>query len=360
MDPTVVYETVATLVASGAGKEVAEGVGGGLVSAAIAGIRKAFGADRRAVEALEQASKTDSPKAIEQLAAALQWHAQEDPIFAADLARWAKEAGPTVQQRVQASRDAFVAGRDQVVKFGGEGGNAPGASGGGGAAFGPGAVGGPGGPVGRLELSGEPGRAPGAGGGGGVSLAPDSLRLSQGSSLPPSEGSADFLGFDAQDGGDTTIGPADGPVLLRAAGAKGALAGTGMRSKSDTLAVSTLMFANHLETRDGLAFVLGGAWQWWSILNFPATLNFPILMVIEASGVPIGEYAINVEARDPFDNLANSVRFVVGVTQAGDILRKSFAIAFEVTIISQGIWTFVVRHEGRELARIPLHIKRGV
>src|ERR1022692_73236 len=152
MDPTVVYETVATLVAAGAGKEVAEGVGGGLISGVIAGIRKAFGKDRRALDALERARSNNSPKAIEDLAAALQWHAQEDRNFADDLARWSEEAGPEVRQMVQARRDAFVAGRDQVIKFGGEGGNAPGASGGGGAAFGPGAAGGPGGPVGRIDL----------------------------------------------------------------------------------------------------------------------------------------------------------------------------------------------------------------
>lgn len=360
MDPTVVYETVATWVALGVGKEVAEGVGGGLISGALARIRKVFGADRRAVAALEEARNAASPKAIEQLAAALQWHAQEDRDFAADLVRWADEAGPEIHQRVQAGRDAFVAGGNQVIKFGGEGGNAPGASGGGGAAFGPGAVGGPGGPVGRIDLGGEAGQEPGAGGGGSGWLAPDSPLLSQASSLSPTEGVAEFLGYDGPDGGDTTFGLADGTVMLRAAGGKGALAGTGIRSTSDTLAVSTLMPANSLDIRNDLAFVLGGAWEWYSILNFPATVRIVILMVLEASGVPTGEYTINLEARDPFDHVAGSVKFAIGVSQPGDILRRSFSVPFEVTITSTGIWSFSVLHGDRVLARIPLHFKRGV
>jgi hypothetical protein len=253
-----------------------------------------------------------------------------------------------------------VAGHNQVIKFGGEGGNAPGASGGGGAAFGPGAVGGPGGPVGRIELSGEAGKAPGAGGGGAGWLAPGSPLLTQGSRLLPTEGTAEFLGYDGQGGGDTTIGSAEGDVLLRAAGGKGALAGTGIRSTSEILAVSTLMLANSLDIQSNLAFVLGGGWEWYPILNFPTTVRFMVLMVLEASGVPTGEYAISLEARDPYDHVANRVTFAIGVTKPGDILRRSYSIPFEVTITSPGIWVFDAAHEGRQLSRILLHIKRSV
>jgi hypothetical protein len=133
-----------------------------------------------------------------------------------------------------------------------------------------------------------------------------------------------------------------------------------IRSTSDTLAVSTLMLANSLDIRNDLAFVLGGAWEWYSILNFPATVRFMVLMVLEASGVPAGEYGIRLEARDPYDAVANNVTFAVGITQPGDILRRSYSIPFEVAITSPGIWTFDALHEDRRLSRILLHIKRGV
>jgi hypothetical protein len=359
MDPVVISETVAALVASGAGKGLGEGVGSGLVTRITAGIRKVFGRDRRSLESLEKATSDGSPQSIEELAAALHWYAQQDLEFARELAEWASQAGPEIRQQVKANRQSFAAGRDQTIfKLGGEGGNAPGASGGGGGVIGSG-TGGPGGSVGRIELSGTQGEETGAGGGGAGAISPESSLLHQ-SRLLPTEGISDFLGIDGGTGGDSWFGPGDDGRILRARGGEEGLAGTGKRVRSDELSLSAMLFANSLDHRDGLAFMLGGAWESLSSLNFPADVRIVMLLVLEAGGVPAGEYTIKVQARDPFDEIAGDVQFGYGISKSGDILRKSLQISFALTIPEPGVWTFVALHEERELRRVPLYFKRGV
>lgn len=359
MDPIVVSETVAALIASGAGKELAEGVGGGLMSTVTTAIRKAFGNDRRSLQALEKVSSDGSPQSIEELAATLHWYAQENPDFARELESWASQATPEIRQQVKANRRSFAAGRDQtIINVGGKGGNAPGASGGGGGVIGSG-TGGPGGPVGRIDPSGKPGREPGSGGGGAGFVSPESPLLREGA-LSPTVGTSDLLGFDGGAGGDTTFGPADGGRIVTARGGEAGLAGSGKRIKSDRISLSAMMFASAIDHRDGLAFMLGAAWESLSALNFPFTdVWLLMLLVLEAGGVPVGEYTIKVQARDPFDEVAGIVQFGYGISKSGDILRKSLQIPIRVTIPEPGVWTFVTLHEDRELGRIPLYFKRG-
>lgn len=116
MDLVAVSQAVAALVASGAGKELTEEVGRGVVAAVVERVRKVFGRDRRSLDALKQASQDGSPAAVADLAAALRWYAERDVAFAAELSRWADEARSTkTSQQVRAGRDAYTAGRDQTV-----------------------------------------------------------------------------------------------------------------------------------------------------------------------------------------------------------------------------------------------------
>ena len=358
MDPVVVSETVAAWLASGAGKELAEGAGGGLAAAAIDRIRRAFGKDRRSLQALEAASSGGSPVSVEELAAALHWYAQDDPDFARELEGWANQASPEIRQQVKANRGSIAAGRDQTLHVGGTGGNAPGASGGGGGVMGSG-TGGPGGPVGRIDLSGTDGAAPGAGGGAAGSISPASL-IFQGNALSPTEGISDFLGFDGQPGGDTTVGPDDKGRIVRARGGQAGLAGSGKRTKSELISLSATVFANSIEVRNGLAFMLGGGWETYSFLNFPVDVHVPILLIVEAGGAPKGEYTIRVEVRNPYDDISASVQFGYGISKAGDILRNAISFGVNLTVTDPGVWTFVVLHEDRQLGHVPLYFKRGL
>jgi hypothetical protein len=107
---------VSLLLASAAGKELAQEAGKSLAEGVVERIRRVFGSDRRAIDALEQATKGDTSGAIEELTAALRWYAERDSEFATELMRWAEENRLTaVHQQIAAGRDAYTAGRDQTI-----------------------------------------------------------------------------------------------------------------------------------------------------------------------------------------------------------------------------------------------------
>lgn len=112
MDLVTLSEATAALVATGAAQGVGEHIATGAFSGMVRRIREVFGADRRALQSLDETVATGEETAARDLAAALRWHAERDEAFAADLDRW---AGETVTQKVRADRDAYVAGRDQTV-----------------------------------------------------------------------------------------------------------------------------------------------------------------------------------------------------------------------------------------------------
>lgn len=125
MDLGAVSQAVAVLVASGAGKELAEDAGRGLIAAVVDRVRQVFGHDRRASEALEQARDEGSAAAVTDLAAALAWYGERDAGFAAELAGWAAQsasAGPVVQHAAafDQAQQAVQGHGVQNVTFGGQ------------------------------------------------------------------------------------------------------------------------------------------------------------------------------------------------------------------------------------------------
>ena len=248
-----------------------------------------------------------------------------------------------------------------VVDLGGKGGNAPGSGGGGGGAIGKGAKGGRGGRGGpnRINLSGQPGSALGAGGGGAGSIDPDSPLFWKGEGTP-TFGEFSFLGLDGNDGGDTTISSADGRVLLRARGGQGGRVGTGVRSQSDMLAVSSLILANYVEFRGNFGYITGTGFTYYDVLNLKDPLNFSGLLALECGRAPVGEYALTLQALDPESNVMANATFVFKITKVGDILRILFKFTLPVAVNLFGMWTIIARHEDRELARLPVVIKQGV
>ena len=294
---------------------------------------------------------------------------------AEELLRWKREqltrydehpGGPSITQSeakevIRESTKQEMAIMADVIELGGRGGNAPAAGGGGGGAIGKGAKGGRGGPGGpiRINMSGQPGSAPGAGGGGAGYIDPDSPLFWRGEGMP-TFGASSFLGVDGNDGGDTTFGPVDDGSVLKARGGKGARAGTGIRSKNDKLTVSTLMLANYVEFRENFGYVTGTGFTFFNVLNQHDPLVFIGLTTLECGGVPAGEYALTLEALDPKNNVASTVRYVFQVTEAGDILRMMFRFALPVSVNLFGMWTIVAHHEDRELGRLPIVVKQGV
>jgi hypothetical protein len=264
---------------------------------------------------------------------------------------------------IRESYNADIVIRGDTINLGAIGGQAPGAGGAGGTAIGRGAIagkGGPGGPI-NINLAGGPGEAPGAGGAGATGIDPESELFWRGPGRTPTVGQAEYLGADGPDGGDTTIARADtGEVLLRAKGGVGAKAGTGIRSTSDKLAVSALVLADYVETRNGFFYVCSGGFAHYNILNLNDKLTFTGLIVLEGGGVPEGEYGLTVQALEPEGNIAQSLTLAFKISKPGDIMRMSFNFWITAHVTAYGMWMIVVRHEGRELACLPVAVQQGI
>ncbi len=284
----------------------------------------------------------------------LAWKAAQLAAYDAGVGGW-QITDEEIAEIIQTSIESNIVLQAQVITLGGTGGNAPMASGGGGAAVGPGAIGGKGGPVGRIDLEGTSGVSPGGGGGGGGALA-DGAIVPDPNVRRATEGRGFSSGLDGADGGETSFGLGD-KVLVRAAGGKGGLSGTGNRVTSDQLRVSTLMLANYIE-HGAFVYVARGSWQSYSVLNVGTTETFPVLVIVEAGGVPPGEYTMIIRALGPDGATKAETKFPVTVEEAGDVLRISRSCALDVAIDAWGLWSITASTPLGELARIDLLVKR--
>jgi hypothetical protein len=242
---------------------------------------------------------------------------------------------------IAASRWSEISISAQVINVGGS-------WGGGGGAIGRDAVGGPGGDRVVLALN---GLAPG--GGGGALVGP-------GKTPPDAKRARDGRGHSTGlDGGETSFGGKPGRPLASARG--GATGGSPyeIRKFSDALRVSTLMICNAVDVRDGLLFVLGGAWQSFSILNVPEELTIVVAMVIEAGAVRADHYSVKVAATAPDGTQVGEQTFPVVVEKAGDILRITRSVPLRMRIDMFGLHTITVSSGKFELGAIDVAVKRA-
>jgi hypothetical protein len=296
-----------------------------------------------------------------------EWKSQQLAYFDEHKDGW-QISQPEAEEVIRESTRQEITIQAEVINLGGLGGAAQGAGGGAGGAIGRGARGGKGGKGGkriknsptRINLKGGDGRAPGAGGGGSGGIDPDFPLFWRGGDTMPTFGSFSFLGIDGNDGGDTTFGPAGGEPLLRAKGGKGGLVGTGKRSVSEIISVSSLMLANYVEFREIFGYITGACFQHYNILNLGDNHSFIGIAVLEFGGTPTGEYGITVAALDPENNEVSFVKFAFNVSKAGDILRIACKFSVRVTMNMFGMWTIVVRHGSKDLARLPVVVQQGV
>jgi len=318
---------------------------------------------------IEHADEIDQPARVGAYPTAVlhEWKRQQLAYFNEHKNGW-QISQSEAEEVIRESTRQEITIQAEVINLGGFGGAAPGAGGGAGGAIGQGVRGGKGGKGGkrsnnsptRINLKGEDGRAPGAGGGGSGGIDPDSPLFWRGGDTTPTFGSFSFLGIDGNDGGDTTFGPAGGEPLLRAKGGKGGLVGTGKRSVSEKVTVSSLMLANHIEFREVFGYITGACFQHYNILNLGDGLSFTGIAVLEFGGAPTGEYGITVAALDPENKEVSSVRLAFNISKAGDILRIACKFSVRVTVNMFGMWTIVVRHGSKDLARLPIVVQQGV
>ena len=318
---------------------------------------------------IEHADEIDQPVRVGVYPTAVlrEWKSQQLAYFDEHRNGW-QISQSEAEEVIRESTRQEITIQAEVINLGGLGGAAPGAGGGAGGAIGQGARGGKGGKGGkrskngptRINLRGGDGRAPGAGGGGSGGIDPDSPLFWRGGDTMPTFGSFSFLGIDGNDGGDTTFGPVGSEPLLRAKGGKGGLVGTGKRSVSEKVTVSSLMLANYVEFREVFGYIAGACFQHYNILNLGDGFSFTGIAVLEFGGTPTGEYGITVAVLDPENSEASSVQFAFNISKAGDILRVACKFSVTVTVNMFGMWTIVVRHGSKDLARLPVVVQQGV
>jgi hypothetical protein len=167
-------------------------------------------------------------------------------------------------------------------------------------------------------------------------------------------GKAHVPGFDGQPGGPSAVSREDGEVLLAVGGGGGGFVGSGARSTDDRIGVSVLMFANSLDVRDGLVFVLGGAWQTLTVATFPEVTRLMVLVVIEAGQAASGEFTIHVDLHDPAGSRMTRASFPLVVDEPGAVIRVPLAVALEATFAEPGQHHLTVSSELGELASVIL------
>jgi len=258
------------------------------------------------------------------------------------LRQWKEEAeepdtGPGISDTDLASIEQHWT--DQSIVLSAETITLGGNLGGGGGAIGPGAFGGRGGDIGQFpELRPRP-------------------RRTESSELPD-EGAGHSHGFDGQPGGPSAIVSQDGEVRVAAGGGGGAFAGTGLRSTTTSLSISTLMFVNSADMRDGLCFVLGGAWQSLAVAEFPAQVQLCALGVFEAGGADEGEYTVRLELFDPSGQSLSMATFPLTVTVPGAVVRVPKVAVLGCDLASPGRYSLVASTESEELGSTELVVRQ--
>jgi hypothetical protein len=267
------------------------------------------------------------------------WHLTDD------------EAAEVVDESERSTNISLTA--DTII-VGGMGGQPLGAGGGGGVIGTGSLVGGRGGDVQIPKLDGEPGKFPGGGGGGAGALD------YQGPWIPHTgsgtAGSGYIAGVDGNPGGDTVF--ASGDIEIRAKGGTGGLAGTGKRSQTEHLHVSTLLLANYISIDGGLAHMIHGAWQSWNVVLIPTRLTLPIFCVIEAGGADAGEYTIVFEAHSPSGELRARQSIALVVDESAELVRVPYTCALEVEADELGMWRVTARSDTKALGAIDLIVKQ--
>lgn len=172
------------------------------------------------------------------------------------------------------------------------------------------------------------------------------------------EGKGYIAGFDGAYGGDATVA-IDGKVVLSAQGGPGGLAGSGVRATSDRLAASTVLLANFIKIMPhGLATLVDAVWASVTVPDFPHSLAFPTLCVIEAGGAEAGEYTVIYELCAPSGEVRTRTSVGLVVEEPGDVLRVAHAFDFSGTVDVPGIWQIAIRSEIAPLTTLDVIIKR--
>lgn len=225
------------------------------------------------------------------------------------------------------------------IHLGGTGGSAPGAGGGGGGAIGPGAVG-------------------GEGGGGGDVIhgwfraadLPDvvDIRVGRG-------GRGADPGGAGEDGEDSSFGG------LVARGGRGGRPGRPRATGrvDELVQVPVAMVADGVSIRDGVLFILGGAWSHTTFDSLPGRVVTQLVVVVDAQG-STGSTTLEFQAASPMGRTST-----IGTASApapdgvAPIARSFVVVPLDMAVDEPGVWTVRVLRGGQVLAEVSFEVRVG-
>lgn len=223
---------------------------------------------------------------------------------------------------------------NSIVNLGGQGGQAPGAGGGGGGAIGPNAVG-------------------GKGGDGGEIIVLEKLPVEAGQVLEFDIGAG---GLPGQPGEDTIIRKvnADGSKteLLRARGG----GRKGFDPKSVPFELTGTLLANSAEIHNGLASILSGGWDNFSMSQIPSWMSVAVVLTLEPSTSERSGSDISVFLKNPTGKEQCSAKLWVESDSPDRPLRLLRIFYFNYLINETGIWTFEVRCNQEIIGIVPFRV----
>ena len=155
-------------------------------------------------------------------------------------------------------------------------------------------------------------------------------------------------GRSGQSGEDTFVEAVyrDGSVkeLLHAKGGRGGASGAGRA------AVKWAVLANSAEIREGLLFMMAGAWQRYTLISLPYPANFAVVFVAEPDHADTG--TVTASVLDPKGDV------VTTGSQAFDFSKGNVPAAFQflVPLNQFGTWTVVLSSDDHELQRVPFYV----
>ncbi|MFN0300015.1 MAG: hypothetical protein ACKVQU_06635 [Burkholderiales bacterium] len=270
---------------------------------------------------------------------------------------------------------AIEAEEQPVIALGGLGGSAPGAGGGGGGALGENARGGDGGPGGKTTIIGSLGLAPGAGGrgvgvsgdnaiggqggGGGerviVHVDPEEMEALNRSGFQRIEHRVGMGGISGGPGEDTILNfvAADGTVLksiIAIGGVPGLPAQLPVPSRLATevdisagLRLSTLIFAECAQLKNGLFNLLGAGWTHFEYPMTPFAASWPLVCIVETGSFETGTtIQLNAIVLDPTGLQVLDIPFFVGRCP-GPVSRDVALLTLSFTGSKVGVWTIQIR-----------------
>ena len=129
------------------------------------------------------------------------------------------------------------------------------------------------------------------------------------------------------------------------------------------------MFADVVQVRDSLLFVLGGGWDQFSLDVLPGRLTAPFVVLAEAQPTQTRPTELLFELRDDRDIVRQEQRQVIAIPPASDPWRVPVAILIDlpgaqrlraclidVEVASPGLWHMVVISGSVQLANVALRI----